>query len=85
MFNPNNLVYLGKDQQLDVFLYNGVRIYAITYHCGGSQSLMVGVGHGLDKDTLAGLLAWFGIDQRYSFTRREYPDESWCFSQTLAA
>ncbi len=85
MFNPEQLVYLGKDQQMDVFLYNGVRIYAAVSSCSGGQSLMVGVGHGLSEDTLSGLLGWFGIDRRHRFSRMEYPDESCCFSQMLAA
>ena len=85
MFNPNQLVYRGRQQGIDVFDYNGIRIDAAITADRNGQSLFVGFGGGLPDSVMQGLMAWFGIDGRADFAEYRYPDQSRCFVQKRAA
>lgn len=85
MFNPNQLIYRGRQQGIDVFDYNGVRIDASLSRDGRGQCLCLGLGVGLPESVLPGLMAWFGLDWHREYAALRFPDRSRCFMQTTAA
>lgn len=85
MFNLNLLIYRGKQQGIDVFDYNGIRIDATITKDRNGQYLYLGLGKGLPDYVMPGLMAWFGLDWRREFTEYRYPDKSYCFVQKQAA
>ncbi len=85
MFNPNQLIYRGRQQGIDVFDYNGIRIDATVANERNGQYLYLGFGKGLSDSIMPGLMAWFGLDWRKEFAEYQYPDKSYCFVQRKAA
>ena len=85
MFNPNHLYYCGRQQGIDVFLYNGVRISAVIADERDGQYLYLGLGKGLGGYELPGLLDWFGINRHRYFAEYEFPDKSYYLVQKRAA
>lgn len=85
MFNLNQLVYLGKQQGIDVFDYNGIRIDATITDEKDGQTLYLGFGKGLPEVVMPGLMAWFGLDWHKDYTEYQFPDKSYYFVQKKAA
>ena len=85
MFNPNQLIYCGQQQGIDVFDYNGIRIDATVTQERNGQYLYLGFGKGLPDTIMPGLMAWFGLDWRKDFTEYQFPDKSYYFVQKRAA
>ena len=85
MFDPNQLIYLGRRQGLDVFEYGGVRIDAAITADRGSRTLCLGFCGSLPESVMPGLMAWFGLDWRRDYAEYQYPDNSHCFIQKIAA
>ena len=87
MFNPGNLVYCGKKQGIDVFIYNGVRIDAAMTDTRDGRYLYVGFGqgYGISSQEMVGLLNWFGIDRSQFYDEHEFPDKSFYLVQRKAA
>ena len=87
MFNPGNLIYCGKQQGIDVFFYNGVRIDAALTQGRDGRYLYLGFGREqrFTGDELAGLLQWFGLDRRLGYSRHAFPDHSFWLVQRQAA
>ena len=57
MFNPNQLIYRGRQQGIDVFDYNGIRIDATVANELNGQYLYLGFGKGLPDSIMPGLMA----------------------------
>ena len=85
MFNPNQLIYRGRRQGVDVFEYDGVRIDAALTANRGGRVLYLGFGGRLPDAVMPGLMAWFGLDWRKDFTEYQFPDKSYYFVQKRAA
>ena len=85
MFDPNRLVYLGRQQGIDVFDYSGVRINAAVADERSGRMLYLGFGRGIPDAAMPGLMAWFGLDWRREFAEYQFPDRSYYFVQRTAA
>ncbi len=87
MFNPEDLIYSGRRQGIDVFFYHGVRIDAALTDGPDGKYLYVGFGGRsvISSGEMAGLLRWFGIDRSRRFSEYEFPDRSFYLMQKKAA
>ena len=85
MFQPERLYYLGQNQGIDVFNYEGVRIDAIIRPERDGSYLYVGLDRRVPQQVLNGMLSWFGIDLRRQFEECKFMDESRFFVQRKAA
>ena len=85
MFDPKYLQYLGNNNGIDVFNYNGLRINAMVSAESDGRYLYVGMGQNIPEQILRGILSWFGIDMRRYFEVRKFFDNSRFFVQKQAA
>ena len=85
MFDPKYLQYLGNNNGIDVFNYNGLRINAMFSTEQDGRYLYVGMGQYIPEQILMGILVWFGIDIRRNFEERRFFDNSRFFVQKQAA
>ncbi len=78
MFQPEHLFYLGKENGMDAFDYDGIHVYAMITSKSDGKYLYVGIGKNVPRTLRFGLLSWFGIDQQRDYTSCQLPDKS-CF------
>ena len=81
MFQKNHLFYLGNENGMDTFDYDGIHVYAMITNKSDGKYLYVGIGKDCPQTTMNGLLSWFGIDQKRDYGSFQLPDKSYMIYQ----
>lgn len=81
MFQPERLAYLGKENGMETFDYEGVHIYTMITNKSDGRYLYVGVAKNGSRIPVSGLLSWFGIDQRRDYASCKLSDQSCIYYQ----
>ena len=81
MFQPERLSYVGNENGMETYDYDGIRIYKMITNRSDGRYLYVGVARYVSQIFNREMLAWFGIDEQRDYGSCQLPDRSCFFYQ----